>query len=80
MLGMDVGNSVVFYVVYVSRSRIGLYVSYVHVESIDSLWRNLEHVHLETITDGACAVRKERQIRGVTIKLNKTRPHHPHLN
>ena len=46
MEGMDVGkrtNSVVFYVVCVSRSRIGLYVSYVHVESIDSLRRNLEH-------------------------------------
>ena len=36
-------NSVVFYVVCVSRSRIGLYVSYVHVESHDSLRRNLEH-------------------------------------
>ena len=55
-----------FYVVCVSRSLIGLGVIYVHVESIGFLWVNLEHEHLGTFTDGACAVRKERHLRGVT--------------
>ena len=60
-------NSVVFYVVYVSRSRIGLYVSSVHVESIDSLRRNLEHAYLEMFTDGACTVRERFEVRMLQI-------------
>ena len=47
----------IFYVVCVSRSRIGLGVIYVHFESISFLRVNLEHAHWDTFTDGACAVR-----------------------
>ena len=72
MLGMDVGDPVEFYVDYVvcvRRSRIGLCVIYVHVESIEFLWLNSEHAHWDTFTDGACAVRKKRHLRGGHNKL-----------
>ena len=39
------GKFSVHYVVYVSRSRIGLGVIYVHVKSIGFLRVNLEHAH-----------------------------------
>ena len=74
MQGMDDGTAVVFYVVCVSGSRIGLAVIYIHIESIDFLRVNLEHAHWDTSTDGACAIRKKRQLRGVIPDYHTTRP------
>ena len=58
----------VVYVFCVKRSRIGLCVNYIHVESIDYLRRDFEHAHWDTPTDGACAVQKKtRHLRGVKL-------------
>ena len=66
----------VSYVVWVSRSRIGLCVIYVHVESIGFLRVNLEHAHWVTFKDGACAVSQKRQLRGVSLHYHTTGPPH----
>ena len=60
--------------------RIRLDVIYIHVESNDVLRRIFEHAHWDVFTNGACAVKKKRKIRGVKPNLNKTRPQHPLLN
>ena len=59
---------------------MGLAVIYVHVKTNESLLCNLEHAHWDTSTDGACAVSKQLNLRGVTMNLHTTRPHLPHLN
>ena len=68
----------IFYVVCVSRSRIGLDVIYVHVKTNTSLRRTWEQCTLGYVHGRR--MRTKRQSRQVIIYLHKTRPPLPHLN